>query len=33
LAERREMMQQWADYLDELKAGGTVIPTNRRAGS
>jgi integrase len=33
LAERREMMQQWADYLDELKAGGTVIPANRRAGS
>ena len=33
LAERREMMQQWAEYLDELKAGGTVIPTNRRAGS
>jgi hypothetical protein len=21
LAERRRMMQQWADYLDDLKAG------------
>jgi hypothetical protein len=21
LAERREMMQKWADYLDELKKG------------
>lgn len=23
---RKAMMQQWADYLDELKAGGKVIP-------
>jgi integrase len=23
---RRDMMQAWADYLDELKAGGQVIP-------
>lgn len=26
LVERRKMMQQWADYLDGLKAGATVIP-------
>ena len=26
LVERRKMMQQWADYLDRLKAGATVIP-------
>ena len=26
LAERRKMMQQWADYLDKLKAGADVIP-------
>lgn len=26
LAERREMMQAWADYLDALKIGGKVIP-------
>lgn len=26
LAERKKMMQTWADYLDELKAGGIVIP-------
>jgi integrase len=26
LDERRLMMQQWADYLDELKAGAQVIP-------
>jgi len=26
LAERRKMMQLWADYLDGLKAGATVIP-------
>lgn len=25
LAKRREMMQHWADYLDELKAGAKVI--------
>lgn len=25
LPERRKMMQQWADYLDQIKAGGTVI--------
>ena len=26
LPERRKMMQQWADYLDALKAGGNVVP-------
>lgn len=26
LEERREMLQVWADYLDDLKAGGKVIP-------
>lgn len=26
LAERRKMMQQWADYLDSKKAGADVIP-------
>jgi len=25
LAERRKMMQQWADYLDKLKTGAEVI--------
>lgn len=33
LPERRKMMQDWADYLDKLKAGGAVIPINRQAGS
>ena len=26
LAERKKMMQAWADYLDKLKAGANVIP-------
>jgi integrase len=26
IVERRKMMQLWADYLDELKAGAVVIP-------
>ena len=26
LPERRRMMQAWADYLDDLKAGTHVIP-------
>jgi integrase len=26
LAERKKMMQKWADYLDGLKAGAKVIP-------
>jgi hypothetical protein len=31
LPERRKMMQQWADYLDRLKAGATVIPIKKGA--
>jgi integrase len=26
IRERRVMMQRWADYLDQLKAGATVVP-------
>jgi integrase len=29
LAERRKMMQTWADYLDGLKVSGNVIPIRR----
>jgi integrase len=29
LAERRTMMQAWADYLDDLKAGAKVIPLTK----
>jgi len=25
------MMQEWADYLDKLKAGAEIIPINRSA--
>lgn len=32
LAERRKMMQTWADYLDGLKAGAKVIPLKRVEG-
>jgi len=31
LPERRKMMQQWADYLDRLKAGAKVIPIQKGA--
>ncbi len=31
LPERRKMMQQWADYLDKLKAGAQIIPIHREA--
>ena len=31
LPERRKMMQQWADYLDKLKAGAGVIPIHQSA--
>ncbi len=31
LAERRKMMQAWADYLDGLKAGGNVVPIRKGA--
>ena len=30
LPERRKMMQEWADYLDELKAGAEVVPIPQR---
>jgi hypothetical protein len=31
--ERREMLQSWADYLDELKTStGQVIPFKTKAG-
>ena len=32
LAERKKMMQTWADYLDGLKAGAKVIPFRRSEG-
>lgn len=32
LAERRKMMQLWADYLDGLKSGAQVIPMKRKEG-
>lgn len=31
LPQRRQMMQAWADYLDELKAGGKVVPLKRES--
>jgi integrase len=31
LPERRKMMQQWANYLDKLKAGAEVIPLHQTA--
>lgn len=31
LPERKKMMQQWADYLDKLKAGAEVIPLHSNA--
>lgn len=30
LAERRKMMQAWADYLDSLRTGAKVIPLKRK---
>jgi len=32
LAERRKMMQKWADYLDGLKAGAVVVPFKNAQG-
>ena len=32
LAERKKMMQKWADYLDGLKTGAKVIPFKRAKG-
>jgi integrase len=31
LPQRKAMMQQWADYLDKLKAGAEIIPIRRNA--
>jgi len=31
LADRRTMMQAWADYLDGLRAGANVVPLKRTA--
>ena len=31
LAERKKMMQAWADYLDDLRTGATVVPFRREA--
>lgn len=31
LSERRKMMQEWADYLDKLKAGAEIIPIYQSA--
>ncbi len=31
LPERRKMMQDWADYLDKLKASAEIIPINQSA--
>jgi integrase len=33
LAERRVMMQRWADFLDGLRAGGYQIPAPRKQGA
>lgn len=31
MPERRKMMQQWADYLDKLRAGAEVVPLHKIA--
>ncbi len=31
LPERRKMMQEWADYLDKLKAGAEILSINQSA--
>jgi len=31
LPQRRKTMQEWADYLDKLKAGAEIIPINQSA--
>lgn len=33
IKERRAMMQRWADYLDQLKAGAQIIPITAAGGS
>lgn len=32
VAERKGVMQAWADYLDNLREGGQVVPIKRKAG-
>lgn len=32
LPERRKMMQAWADYLDNLREGGNVVPLRKASG-
>lgn len=32
MAQRVQMMQQWADYLDRLRDGAEVIPLHRKTG-
>jgi len=31
--ERRRVMQAWADYLDTLRSGGTVVPFKRKSAA
>jgi integrase len=31
LQQRRQMMQTWADYLDQLRTGAVVIPITKTA--
>ena len=33
LAERKKMMQAWADYLDGLRSGGVVVPIGKKPAS
>lgn len=33
LPERRKMMQAWADYLDQLREGGNVLPLRQASGA
>lgn len=33
LPERRKMMQAWADYLDQLREGGNVVPLRQASGA
>ncbi len=30
IEQRRAMLQRWADYLDELRSGATVVPLRHR---
>ena len=32
VAQRRDMMMKWADYLDTLRNGAQVLPFKNRAG-